>query len=289
MGSGESSRPAPIAAKLETWTPVLVDSQLGQTWARSRSVNEVSTSNLPWHASQRYSYIGIEDNSMATRGGGPRDFSELASREPRYAEYAELLRSWPGLVSGPAQPLIEDSLVLVPHLLPELDRGLSLVDVGSGGGMPGLPLKLALPELRLTLVEADRRKAAFLTHAAARLGLEVEVVAERAETAARGSLRDSFGVATCRALAPAAVVLELCLPLVEVGGRLLAMRTADETESLEQLAAAAALLGGGRPLTLAASSPARRRGTVLEVPKLSPTPPAYPRRPGVPNRRPLPA
>jgi 16S rRNA (guanine527-N7)-methyltransferase len=148
--------------------------------------------------------------------------------------------------------------------------------------MPGLPLKLALPELRLTLVEADRRKAAFLTHAAARLGLEVEVVAERAETAARGSLRESFGVATCRALAPAAVVLELCLPLVEVGGRLLAMRTADETESLE-------LLGGGRPLTHAASSPARRRGTVLEVPKLSPTPPAYPRRPGVPNRRPLPA
>jgi 16S rRNA (guanine527-N7)-methyltransferase len=153
--------------------------------------------------------------------------------------------------------------------------------------MPGLPLKLALPELRLTLVEADRRKAAFLTHAAARLGLEVEVVAERAETAARGSLRESFGVATCRALAPAPVVLELCLPFVGVGGRLLAMRTADETETPDQLAETAALLGGGRPLTHAASSPARRRGTILEVPKLASTPGTYPRRPGIPNRRPL--
>jgi 16S rRNA (guanine527-N7)-methyltransferase len=288
MGSGESSRPAPIAAKLETWTPVLVDSQLGQTWARSRSENEVSTSNLPSHASQRYSYIGIKENSRGG-AGDPARFAELAAREPRYAEYARLLRSWPGLVSGPAEPLIEDSLVLVPHLLPDLGQGLSLVDVGSGGGMPGLPLKLALPELRVTLVEADRRKAAFLTHAAARLGLDLQVVAERAETAARGSLRESFAIATCRALAPAAVMLELCLPFVEVGGRLLAMRTADDTGSLEQLAQAAALLGGGRTLTHAASSPARMRGTVLEVPKLTPTPDAYPRRPGVPNRRPLPA
>jgi 16S rRNA (guanine527-N7)-methyltransferase len=153
--------------------------------------------------------------------------------------------------------------------------------------MPGLPLKLALPGLRLTLVEADRRKAAFLTHAAARLGLQVEVVAERAETAARGALRESFGVATCRALAPAVVVLELCLPFVRVGGRLLAMRTDDGAATPEQLAEAAAVLGGGRPLTHTASSPARRRGTVLEVPKLTTTPDAYPRRPGTPNRRPL--
>ncbi|PZR85567.1 MAG: hypothetical protein DLM67_25550, partial [Candidatus Nephthysia bennettiae] len=229
-------------------------------------------------------YGGI---SSRGRAGGPARFAELEAREPRFAEFARLLRSWPGLVSGPAEPLIEDSLVLVPHLLPELERGLSLVDVGSGGGMPGLPLKLALPGLRLTLVEADRRKAAFLTHAAARLGLQVEVVAERAETAARGSLRESFGVATCRALAPAGVVLELCLPFVRVGGRLLAMRTDDGAETPEQLAEAAALLGGGRPLIHTASSPARRRGTVLEVPKLTATPDAYPRRPGIPNRRPL--
>src|SRR5256714_685900 len=128
--------------------------------------------------------------------------------------YTALVDSWPGLVSGPAGPLVEDSLVLLDHL----GSATSLVDVGSGGGMPGLPLKIARPELRVALVEADRRKAAFLVHAAARLALDVEVVAERAETAARGALRESFDAAACRALAPMPVLAELCLPFVRGGG-----------------------------------------------------------------------
>src|SRR5256885_8253800 len=107
------------------------------------------------------------------------------------AEYGRLLESWRGWVSGPAEPLVEDCLVLLDHL----DGVTSLVDVGAGGGMPGLPLKIARPELRVALVEADRRKAAFLLHAAARLELDVEVVAERAETAGRGRLRESFDAA----------------------------------------------------------------------------------------------
>src|SRR5205807_6648451 len=85
-----------------------------------------------------------------------------------------LIASWPGLISDRDPALVEDSLVL----LDLLEGARSLVDVGSGGGLPGLPLKLARPELRLTLVEANRKKAAFLTHATAILGLEgVEVVA----------------------------------------------------------------------------------------------------------------
>jgi 16S rRNA (guanine527-N7)-methyltransferase len=273
-----------------------VDSQLGQTWPRSRSANEVSTSKPPWQASQRYSYIGIEKNSRAGRAAGsgcvgtngpgsPPRFAELAAQDPRFAEYARLLSSWPGLISGPPEPLIEDSLVLIPHLIPDLGRGLSLVDVGSGGGMPGLPLKLALPTLQVTLIEADRRKAAFLAAAAASLGIQVQVVAERAETAARGPLREAFDVATCRALAAPAVTLELCLPFLKTGGRLLAMRTADEPAP--GLAGTAALLGGGQPHSRPAPSLARSRGTLLIVTKAEPTPPAYPRRPGVPNRRPL--
>src|SRR5258708_2893514 len=128
----------------------------------------------------------------------------------KLATYERLLESWPGLVSGPAGPLVEDCLVLLDHL----GEARSLVDVGSGGGMPGLPLKIARPELRVTLVESDRRKAAFLVHAAAELDLDVEVVAERAETVGHGPLRESFDVAACRALAHLPVLLELCLPLV---------------------------------------------------------------------------
>jgi 16S rRNA (guanine527-N7)-methyltransferase len=204
--------------------------------------------------------------------------------EPRLTEYARLLTGWPGLVSGPAEPLVEDSLVL----LPLLGKARTLLDVGSGGGMPGLPLKLARPELEVTLLEADQRKAAFLVHAAARLGVGVEVVAERAELAARRArLRESFQVVTCRALAALPVALELCLPFVALGGRLLGMRTAEEDEAGPGLAEVAARLGGGRPEVVEAPSSSRSRGTVVVVPKIAETPSAFPRRPGVPNRRPL--
>ncbi len=192
--------------------------------------------------------------------------------------YARLLGSWPGLVSGPPEPLVQDCLVLLDHL----GDARSLVDVGSGGGMPGLPLKIARPDLRVVLVEADRRKAAFLAHAAAELDLDVEVVAERAETVGQGPRRESFDVAACRALAPLPVLAELCLPLVRVGGRLLAMKG-----PLREDAGAVAVLGGGPVEVVPAPSTARQRGVVVVVPKVAPTPPVYPRRPGVPARRPL--
>ena len=200
------------------------------------------------------------------------------------AELHRLIASWPGLVSDRDPALVEDSLVL----LDLLEGASSLVDVGSGGGLPGLPLKLARPELRLTLVEANRKKAAFLTHAAAVLGLEgVEVVALRAEEAGRlPRLRDRFDVATARALAAMPVLAELCLPLVRPGGRLLAMKAAREGE-LEAVRPALAALNAEPVETRPAPSRARRLGQVYVIRKLGPTPDAYPRRPGVPARRPL--
>jgi 16S rRNA (guanine527-N7)-methyltransferase len=196
----------------------------------------------------------------------------------KLASYGRLLTAWPGLVSGDPRPLIEDCLALLPHL----GAARSLVDVGSGGGMPGLPLKIARPDLSVTLLEADRRKAAFLVHATAQLELDVAVVAERAETAARGPLRESFDVAACRALAAMPELVELCLPFVRVGGRLLAMKG-----QVEDATTAIAALGGGDPTVLPAPSLERAQGVVVVVPKLAATPDAYPRRPGVPHRRPL--
>ena len=193
-------------------------------------------------------------------------------------EFSRLLTTWPGMVSGPPGPLVEDCLVLLDHL----GDARSLVDVGSGGGMPGIPLKIARPDLRVVLVEADRRKAAFLVHAAARLDLDVEVVAERAEIAARGPWREAFDVAVCRALAPMPALAELCLPFVRVGGRLLAMKA-----QVEEAGEAIAVLGGGPAEIVPAPSAARERGVVVAVPKLAATPDAYPRRPGLPARRPL--
>ncbi len=168
-------------------------------------------------------------------------------------------------------------------LLPLLDDARRVIDVGSGGGMPGLPLKIARPELALTLLESDQGKAAFLVHAAAVLGLDVEVVAEPAELAAHGPLRETFDVAACRALGPMAVVAELCLPFCRVGGRLLAMRTEGSHVAAETVGA----LGGGQIQVLPAPSRARTRGVIVAVTKVAPTPARFPRRPGVPRRRPL--
>jgi 16S rRNA (guanine527-N7)-methyltransferase len=203
--------------------------------------------------------------------------------DSKLLELARLISEWPGLVSGPAAELIEDSLVLLDHL----GDATRVVDVGSGGGLPGLPLKIARPGLSVTLVEADQAKAAFLVRACAALGLhDVEVRAKRAEEVGRDPLyRESFDVAVARALAPMPVLAELCLPLVRVGGRLLAQKT--ESEDLDGARRAIETMGGKLDRVASAPSAARSSGTVVIVDKVRSTPPAYPRRPGVPARKPL--
>jgi 16S rRNA (guanine527-N7)-methyltransferase len=207
----------------------------------------------------------------------------ISVTDSKLVELARLISEWPGLVSGPAAQLIDDSLVLLEHL----GKASRVVDVGSGGGLPGLPLKIARPGLMLTLVEADQAKAAFLVRACAALGLrDVEVLAKRAEEVGQDPLyRESFDVAVARALAPMPVLAELCLPLVKVGGRLLAQKTA--SEHLIGAAHAIDVVGGALSHVVAAPSAARRAGTVVIVDKVRTTPQAYPRRPGVPARKPL--
>jgi 16S rRNA (guanine527-N7)-methyltransferase len=194
-----------------------------------------------------------------------------------------MISEWPGLVARPDPGLIDDCLVLVEHL----GDARRVVDVGSGGGLPGLPLKIVRPDLDLTLIEADQDKAAFLVHACAQLGLDrVQIVARRAEDAGHDPvLRETFDVAVARALAPLPVLAELCLGLVRVGGRLLAQKTEGERASAGERAIE--IMGGRLTAVHASPSGARQAGTVVVVDKIRPTPDAYPRRAGVPNRKPL--
>ena len=203
--------------------------------------------------------------------------------DSKLAELARLIEAWPGLVSRPAAELIDDSLVLAAHIA----DARRLVDVGSGGGLPGLPLKIVRPDLEVTLIEADQDKAAFLVQAAARLDLRgVEVLAVRAEDAGHNPrYREAFDVAVARALAPLPTLVELCLPLVRVGGRLLAQKT--EKEDVARAARAVEVLGGRLGAAIGAASRARGSGVIVVVEKIGPTPRAYPRRPGLPSRKPL--
>jgi 16S rRNA (guanine527-N7)-methyltransferase len=184
-----------------------------------------------------------------------------------------------------------DSLSSALPLLDRLKQGepLRLVDVGSGGGFPGLPLKIAFPALRLTLIESANKKADFLRETVAQLQLtDVEVVAERAETAGRNpEHRDSYDWATARALGTLPVVVELTAPFLAPGGLLVAQRGGDlDTELVHAAPAFKALhLWSRTPIYLAV--PGLQGHGLIVGEKYAPTPAAYPRRPGMPRKRPL--
>ena len=207
----------------------------------------------------------------------------ISVNDSKLAELSRLIAGWPGLASAAPEGLIEDCLVLVDHL----GDARTIVDVGSGGGLPGLPLKIVRPDLEVTLLEADGRKSAFLVRACAQLGLRgVEVVNRRAEDAAHeAQLRERFDLAVARALAPMPVLAELCLPFVRVGGRLLAQKT--RSEDVGGARRAIELVGGGTAEIVAAPSSTRESGIVVIVAKVRPTPQQYPRRSGVPASKPL--
>src|SRR5258708_38318469 len=180
----------------------------------------------------------------------------ISMQDSKLDQFARLISAWQGLMAKPDRALIDDSLVLLEPPGP----ASRLVDVGSGAGLPGIVLKIARPELEVTLIEADQAKAAFLVHACAMLRLEnVAVVARRAEEAGHDpALREKFDVAVARALAPLPVLVELCLPFVRVGGRLLAQKTKDEKPAAA--VHAIELLGGELAGGLPAPSPAAGGG-----------------------------
>lgn len=158
-----------------------------------------------------------------------------------------------------------------------------VVDVGSGGGSPGLPLAVARPELRFDLLEATGKKCAFLRRWAAELP-NVEVVCARAEEHAAGEGRDAYATALARALAPPPVAVEWCLPLVRSGGRLVLY--AGEEEGLAERVSTAAEQVAGR-LAEVISVPGSERRLLVVVDKTGATPARFPRRPGAAKKRPL--
>jgi 16S rRNA (guanine527-N7)-methyltransferase len=147
----------------------------------------------------------------------------------------------------------------------------AIVDVGSGGGAPGIPLAIALPERPVTLLEANGRKCVFLREVT-RVLPNASVVQGRAEE----QETDVFGVAVAKALAAPPVAAEWCLPLVEPGGAVVLF--VGPTADAAAVSRVSAKLGGG---------PAEQLPGLLVLPKLEPTPPGFPRRPGVAKKRPL--
>ena len=222
-----------------------------------------------------------------------------AGEQDQFARYQQLLRDWNERVNLTAivQPVeiqrrhFLDSLACL-LALPDCSRGdhRRVVDVGAGAGFPGIPLKIVCPSWHLTLIDSVAKKTAFLQHLVDQLQLDdVDVLTGRAEDLARqAEHREQYDLVLARALAPLNVLAEYCLPFARVGGLLLAPKKGAVAD--EEAAAQSAIqqLGGRSRPSISYRLPGLdEERSIVVVEKIAPTPPGFPRRAGVPARKPL--
>ena len=234
---------------------------------------------------------------------GARDICVPLSAESirAFSEYARLLKEWNETMNltsitddkGIAIRHFVDSLTLIPHLEEESvkkrKKHLTLIDVGTGAGFPGIPLKVAMPSLEVTLLDSLKKRVGFLDAVCAALDLKgITTVHSRAEDAGLSKqYREKFDVATARAVASLPVLCEYCLPFVKVGGIFLAMKGNVEEEA-EAARKSIITLGGTietlHHFTLPGTDMNR---SIIVIRKVRATPPRYPRQAGKPEKEPI--
>ena len=214
----------------------------------------------------------------------------------QFSVYNEMLLDWNTRMNLTALTAPED--VAVKHIIDSLtaydaalfDGARTLIDVGTGAGLPGIPLAVYAPHLTVTLLDSLNKRVRFLTEVTAAMGLpNVRCIHARAEEAARtAEHRAAYDIVVSRAVARLPVLLEYTLPFVRVGGTLLALKGRAYAEEQKEARRAAEVLGGGRitarPVHLPGLDDVR---AILTVTKERQTPAAYPRGGGAPARRPL--
>lgn len=168
---------------------------------------------------------------------------------------------------------------------------LTLCDIGAGAGFPSLPLKIAFPQLKVTIVDSLNKRIAFLESLVAKLGLtDVTLIHDRAETfsAKNSPYREKFDIVTARAVARLSVLSELCLPAAKISGEFIAYKASAAPEELQQGGAAIKQLGGKvqKTVTLTLLEADEERNIIV-IDKIKATPNKYPRRPGLPSKKPI--
>ncbi|MGH3090007.1 MAG: 16S rRNA (guanine(527)-N(7))-methyltransferase RsmG, partial [Rubrobacteraceae bacterium] len=219
---------------------------------------------------------------------------EDASLLVKYAELLDTYKEANVIGTHGLAEIVENHIIdsLGCLLFDPLRDARGVVDVGSGGGLPGIPLGVLLAEAEVRLIEATKKKTRFLAVAAEELDASnIRISNGRVEEVGRSEkFRGRYDIATARALASLDVLVEYCLPLVKVGGYVVAMKGRLEDGEFERGRIAAKLLGAdvaevtGVP-RISGCEQKDRRLVVFE--KLSPTPGGYPRRTGIPSKRPL--
>ena len=218
-----------------------------------------------------------------------------ATQMEQYNRYFELLVEWNEKINLTA--ITEPKEVAIKHMIDSITAydeklfkdGTTVIDVGTGAGFPGLPLKIFCPEIKLTLMDSLNKRVKFLQTVVEELGLQdVKCVHGRAEEAARKEFREDFDIAVSRAVARLPVLAEYCLPFVRVGGAFFAWKGMQYQEEAEEAKKAVVLLGGSgieiKRVHLPGMEDVR---AILCIQKTKPTPKAYPRKAGMPVKKPL--
>ena len=246
---------------------------------------------------------------LLRRGAQELGFALTDQQLEGFQLYYELLADWNSRINLTAITDYEgvqvrhflDSLTVGSALLEELaseggDRltdppqGFSLIDVGTGAGFPGVPLKILWPQIKLMLTDSIGKKTAFLNALAEALGLKetATITARAEELGQKKDHRERYSVATARAVAALPVLCEYCLPLVKVGGWMLAPKKGDILAELTEAKVAAAILGGSEPKVHTFKLPGEEgERYVIAIKKVKPTPSGYPRRVGLAKSKPL--
>ena len=214
----------------------------------------------------------------------------------QYNRYFELLVEWNEKINLTA--ITEPKEVAIKHMIDSITAydeklfkdGITVIDVGTGAGFPGLPLKIFCPEIKLTLMDSLNKRIKFLQTVVEELGLkDVECIHARAEEGARNKkYRESFDIAVSRAVARLPILCEYCLPFVKKGGHFIALKGMQYNDEADEAAKAIKVMGGSkteiRPVKLPELDDKR---AVITITKTMPTPKAYPRKAGTPTKNPI--
>lgn len=211
-----------------------------------------------------------------------------------FQRYFELLIEWNEKINLTAitdpEEVVEkhfvDCLTLLANC--KIKPQAKLIDVGTGAGFPGIPLKIMRPDIQLTLLDGLNKRLKFLGEVCSELGLEAKCVHKRAEEAGLDhKMRENFDVVTARAVAPLNVLAEYCLPLVKMKGYFLAMKGPGADKELDGAESALDLLGGTDIEIISVDLPTAGERNIIQVQKKAFTPKGYPRHGGTISKHPL--